>query len=48
MCIRDRLLHLAAMREWYDAALREPWRETEHEKEVLAAGRLVADLRVGG
>ncbi|MBK6288540.1 MAG: glutathione S-transferase family protein [Pseudomonadales bacterium] len=44
----DRLLHLAAMREWYDAALREPWRETEHEKEVLAAGRLVADLRVGG
>ena len=43
----DRLLQLAAMREWYDAALLEPWRETEHEKEVLAAGRLVADLRVG-
>ena len=33
-----RLLALPAMREWYDAALAEPWREAEHEV-GRAAGR---------
>jgi glutathione S-transferase len=42
-----RLLELPAMREWYAAALAEPWREAAHEQEILASGKLVADLRVG-
>jgi Glutathione S-transferase len=41
----ERLLALPAMQEWYEAALRETWREPGHEAEVLAAGDLVADYR---
>lgn len=40
-----RLLALPAMQDWYAAALAEPWRETEHEAEILAAGMLIADHR---
>ncbi|WP_428312057.1 glutathione S-transferase family protein [Hydrocarboniphaga sp.] len=40
-----RLLALPAMREWYHAGLDEPWRETDHEAEVRAAGTLIADYR---
>jgi len=40
-----RLLALPAMQAWYRAGLVEPWRETEHEAEILAAGTLVADYR---
>lgn len=39
------LLTLPALREWYEAALAETWREPEHEAETLAAGRLLTDLR---
>lgn len=39
------LLQLPGMREWYEAALAEEWREPAHEKEVLAAGELLADYR---
>jgi len=39
------LLKLPAMREWYEAALAEPWREAQHEAEVDDAGRVVQDLR---
>jgi len=39
------LLDLAPMREWYAAALAEPWREPAHDAEVLAAGTLIEDLR---
>jgi glutathione S-transferase len=42
---RERLLALPAMREWYEAALQETWREPGHEAEVLGAGDLVADYR---
>lgn len=42
---RDQLLSLPAMGEWYEAALRETWREPGHEAEILAAGNLVADHR---
>lgn len=42
---RERLLALPAMQEWYEAALRETWREPGHEAEILAAGDLVADHR---
>jgi glutathione S-transferase len=40
-----RLLDLPAMREWYDAALRETWRDAPHDEEILAAGTVTADLR---
>jgi glutathione S-transferase len=33
------------MREWYQSALAETWREADHETEVLAAGTLTEDLR---
>jgi len=42
----QRLLDLPAMREWYQAALGETWREPNHEAEIAAAGRIVQDLRV--
>jgi glutathione S-transferase len=41
----QRLLALASMRDWYAAALRETWRDPEHEAEVQAAGRIIEDLR---
>lgn len=40
-----RLLNLKAMQEWYASGLAETWREPEHEQEILAAGKLLADLR---
>lgn len=40
------LLDLPAMREWYEAALVEPWRDPEHEEEVRHAGTWLQDLRV--
>ena len=40
-----RLLALPAMQEWHTAALAETWREPGHEAEVLAAGKIVEDLR---
>jgi glutathione S-transferase len=39
------LLALPSMQAWYEAGLDEPWRETDHEAEVLAAGTLTADYR---
>jgi glutathione S-transferase len=41
------LLGLTAMRSWYEAALREPWREIAHERETLQHGTLLQDLRTG-
>lgn len=41
-----RLRQLPAMREWYETALREPWREQHHEDEIAQAGTVVEDLRV--
>lgn len=41
-----RLRDLPPMREWYAAALAEPWREPAHEAEIEASGRIVEDLRV--
>lgn len=40
-----RLLDLAPMRAWYEAALAEPWRDMPHEAELRAAGTWLADLR---
>ena len=41
-----RLLALPAMRQWYDEALREPWRDEPHDAEIRAAGAWLEDLRV--
>jgi glutathione S-transferase len=35
------------MQSWYQAALREPWREIAHERETLLHGTLLQDLRMG-
>lgn len=40
-----RLLDLQSMREWYAAALAEPWRDEYHEIDSLAAGTLLDDRR---
>ncbi|HEX2525970.1 MAG TPA: glutathione S-transferase family protein [Geminicoccus sp.] len=40
-----KLLELPAMKQWYEAALAEAWREPGHEEEIAATGRLVLDLR---
>jgi glutathione S-transferase len=41
----QRIRDLPAMRDWYAAGIAETWREPDHEAEVLAAGRITADLR---
>jgi glutathione S-transferase len=33
------------MTEWYEAALREVWRDEEHEQEARSAGEWLVDLR---
>lgn len=40
-----RLLQLSPMREWYESALAEVWRDESHEADVRAAGAIVADER---
>lgn len=45
MAYVQRLLKLDAMRDWYQAALNEPWRESKHDREVFEAGKLITDLR---
>jgi glutathione S-transferase len=42
----ERLLDVPAMRQWYEAALREPWRDEAHERETAEAGEVIEDLRV--
>ncbi|CAN5348326.1 glutathione S-transferase family protein [soil metagenome] len=39
------VLALPAMREWYEAALLEPWRDESHEREMTSAGVLLDDFR---
>jgi glutathione S-transferase len=39
------LLALPAMKDWYASALRETWRDEEHELEARAAGEWREDLR---
>lgn len=42
----QRLLGLAVMRQWYDEALREPWRDEPHEIESRRVGVWLNDYRV--
>jgi glutathione S-transferase len=39
------ILQLPAMKEWYQSALEEIWRDPMHEQEALDAGKLIADYR---
>ncbi len=41
----NRLVALPSMKEWYAAALKEPWRNAEYEKAILQVGTLLADYR---
>jgi len=41
----ERLRALPAMREWYAAALREPWRDLPHERDIEAVAGSITDLR---
>jgi glutathione S-transferase len=41
----ERLLALPSMQAWYADALEEPYREKEHDEEVLKSGTLLADHR---
>ncbi|MBM4213562.1 MAG: glutathione S-transferase family protein [Gammaproteobacteria bacterium] len=43
-----RVLALPAMREWYEAALREPWREAAHERDIIDVAAEIIDLRQSG
>jgi glutathione S-transferase len=40
-----RLLALPALCEWYEAALRETWRDESHEADTRSVGRITLDLR---
>jgi glutathione S-transferase len=42
----QRLLALPAMQRWYADALREPWRDAEHEADVALVGTVVEDFRL--
>ncbi len=41
----QRLLALPSMRRWYDAAVKETWRDHAHEEEVLRYGDVIEDVR---
>ena len=46
MAYTQRLLDLEAMRNWYQAAVDEPWRELSHEQEISDSAEIVKDYRV--
>jgi glutathione S-transferase len=41
----DLSLKHSAMKEWYEAALTEPWREVGHEIEIAETGTVLSDYR---
>jgi glutathione S-transferase len=43
----EMMLALPAMQQWESAALAESWREAGHEAELVTAGRIVEDYRIG-
>jgi glutathione S-transferase len=44
----QRLRRLEPMRRWYEAALAEPWRDEDHEREIAAVGTVLEDFRASG
>jgi len=41
-----RLLALDGMKAWYEASLREPWRDLPHEVEIASFGKITQDFRI--
>ncbi|WP_444997481.1 glutathione S-transferase [Aliikangiella sp. IMCC44359] len=41
----EHLLTLNSMQKWQSEAIKEPWIETDHEKETISAGTLIKDYR---
>jgi glutathione S-transferase len=41
-----RMLERESLRSWYEAGLREPWRDPPHEAEIAQCGQITQDLRV--
>ena len=39
------LLQQPAVTEWIEAGVRETWRDVPHEKDILASGVVLQDLR---
>jgi len=44
----DRMLSHEGMREWYEAGLKEPWREPSHEAAAAESGTILEDHRSAG
>lgn len=42
----DRLLALESMKNWYESALAEPWRDQSHENDLIKYGEIVMDHRI--
>ncbi|HEY2628819.1 MAG TPA: hypothetical protein VGI57_06795, partial [Usitatibacter sp.] len=42
----ERLLALDSMKKWYDAALKETFRDEPHERDTAKYGKVLQDLRV--
>jgi glutathione S-transferase len=42
----NRLVALPSMKEWYAAALEEPWRYLDYEKSIHQVGTLLVDYRL--
>jgi glutathione S-transferase len=40
-----RLLERESLRSWYEAGVREPWRDAPHEAEIAQSGQVMQDLR---
>ncbi|HTV86263.1 MAG TPA: glutathione S-transferase family protein [Dyella sp.] len=43
----QRMLALPSMQRWYVEALKEAWRDRDHEQDTLRSGTLLQDLRAG-
>ena len=41
----NRILSLDSMKSWYQAALKEPWREPSHEQDARNCGKFLKDYR---
>jgi glutathione S-transferase len=41
------MLALPSMQRWYEQALKERWRDRDHEQDTLRSGTLLEDLRAG-
>jgi glutathione S-transferase len=42
----NRILSLDSMQSWYKQALKETWREKNHEQEAIDSGKILQDLRI--